>query len=94
MSYETEYTLAALVALEPWLFLLPTDVQRKIKLARSVVESHGYPSSAELKAELGENWVLARRTKSIVAKYGDNVRCYSHAQYEAAERRALEKRVP
>lgn len=48
--YEREYTLAALNAIEPWLFLLPSDVQRKVK--------------------------LARRTKGIVDRYGEDVRCY------------------
>lgn len=32
---------------------------------------------------LGKNWVIARRTKRIVKKYGDDVTCLSLKRYEA-----------
>ena len=35
---------------------------------------------------LGSNWVLARRTSRIVARYGDNVNCVSNKQLRAVER--------
>ena len=91
-NYQTEYTKAALDALAEWLFILPTDVQRKLKLARSVIETHGEATGEELRRELGDNWVLARRTKGIVERYGPNVKCYSAKQYADAERRAIESR--
>lgn len=93
MNYEREYTKAALDAVEPYLFLLPSDVQRAVKLAKSVHETNGFPTCEELRQELGgTNWVLARRTKAIVDRYGEDVICVSPAQYEKAERTALEKR--
>lgn len=36
----------------------------------------------------GSNWVLARRTKRIVERYGEDVICLSPKQYENAERLA------
>lgn len=94
MSYEREYTQKAFEALKSYLYLLPTEVQRSVLLAGSIVASHGYPTGKELAAELGDNWVLAKRTKSIVAKYGQDVKCYSQEAYKVAERRAIEKRFP
>lgn len=89
---ERDYVLPAFEALKKWMFLLPTDVQRKILIAKSVIESHGSATGDELKRELGEDWVLARRTKNIIERYGEDVRCYTPKQYEAAERRAIEAR--
>lgn len=91
-NYEREYTKEALDAVSTWLYLLPSDVQRKVKLARSVMETYGQATIDELRNELGNNWVVARRTKGIVERYGEDVKCYSHKQYEAAERRAIQNR--
>lgn len=93
-NYEREYVIAALESLEPWVFLLPSDVQRKVKLARSVMETHGMATGEELERELGPNWVVGRRTKRIVEKYGEDVQCYSPEKYADAERRAIESRFP
>jgi hypothetical protein len=35
---------------------------------------------------LGSNWVLARRTSRIIARYGEDVNCVSHKQMRAVER--------
>jgi hypothetical protein len=91
---QREYCLTALDSVLPWLYLLPSAVQRNIKLAHSVLLSHGSATQQEMQEQLGTNWVLARRTKRIVERYGPDVRCYSQAQYAAAERRAIEGRVP
>jgi hypothetical protein len=91
---EREYTLAALDSLQERLFLLPAEIQRRIKLAQSVLASHGCATAEEMRTELGPNWVIARRGRRIVDKYGEDVRCVSPAQYYAAERRAIERRVP
>lgn len=40
-----------------------------------------------IKRELGDNWVLARRTSRIIAKYGENVNCVSKKQLTLAERK-------
>lgn len=34
----------------------------------------------------GKNWVLHRRTRPIVEKYGDDVVCLTNKQYDAATR--------
>lgn len=91
---EREYLDTAFASVEPWLYLLPSDVQRSMRLAKSVVQTRGSATSEELRRELGENWVIARRTKSIVKKYGASVKCYTIDQYRAAERRAIENRFP
>lgn len=89
---EREYTSKALQAVSAHLSKLPPDVQRSVKLALSVIATHGGPTSEEMRRVLGSNWVLARRTRRIVAQYGDDVKCYSAKQYEAAEREAIESR--
>lgn len=38
-----------------------------------------------LRARFGKNWVLARRTTNIVARYGSDVVCLSKKQYLQAE---------
>jgi hypothetical protein len=35
---------------------------------------------------LGQNWVVARRTKRIVRKYGDDVVCISQRRYSEMRR--------
>jgi len=47
-----------------------------------------WPESGAWKKELGLNWVIARRTKRIVEQYGEDVRCLSPKEYEAARLRA------
>ncbi len=90
---EREYTIVALAMAKDWLHVLPPHVQHKIKLAWSAIESHGTATSEELKRELGPNWVIARRGRRIVERYGANVRCISRTQYEKAIRQAIEKRI-
>lgn len=63
------------------------------RLALSLIESHGEPTLEELREELGNNWVIARRTPRIVAQYGSDVVCCTHKTYEAAQLRALNKRA-
>lgn len=93
MNVDKEYIEPALLAVEPWLYLLPTDVQRKVKLAISLVHTHGYATMEESRAELGSNWVIARRTKRIVEKYGEDVNAISSERYAQVQRDAIEKRV-
>lgn len=94
MVLENEYVDAAFAALEDHLHLLPGDVQRKVRLAASVRKTHGIATAEELARELGSpKWVIARRTPAIVQRYGEDVVCVTPVQYEAAERRAIEKRV-
>jgi hypothetical protein len=94
MDYQREYLQVMFNSLERHLHLLPSIVQRDVKLARSVVETHGSATPDEMRKQLGDNWVLAKRTKNIVARYGPDVKCYSHARYHAAERTAIEARFP
>lgn len=45
------------------------------------------PTSLEyLRERFGSNWVLARRTPRIMARYGDDVVRLTQSQYKAAER--------
>jgi hypothetical protein len=94
MNHEKEIVLPAIKAVDKWLHLLPTDVQNGLKLAASVIESHGGATAEEMNRELGDNWVLARRTPAMIAKYGKSVKCYSYKFYGKAQRRALLKRFP
>lgn len=93
MTLEQEYVTTAFEAVSHWWHLLPSDVERKLRLAKSLVESHGSPTADEMRQELGSNWVIARRTKRVVERYGEDVNCVTPKQYAAAERRAIEKRV-
>lgn len=38
-----------------------------------------------MRAKVGRNWVLARRTPSIVRRYGEDVICLSPAKYKALQ---------
>jgi hypothetical protein len=40
-----------------------------------------------LEAEFGKNWVVARRSESIVRRYGEDVTCLSQQRYAEAARR-------
>jgi hypothetical protein len=91
---EREYTLAAIDSLAPHLCLLPAEVQRKVKLAESILASHGTATGEEIREDLGPNWVLARRGRRIVEKYGKDVNCVTPGQYDCAQRRAIERRFP
>lgn len=91
---EREYVMMALNSLDTWLVLLPTVVQRRVRLATSVMDTHGLATTKEIRAELGEVWVMARRTKRIVEKYGEGVRCVSAVEFEAVQRQAIEQRFP
>jgi hypothetical protein len=47
----------------------------------------------ELRAEIGSsNWVIAKRTPRIVARYGCDVVCLTQKAYFAANERAVAKR--
>lgn len=89
---EREYVAAVFATLEDYLPLLPVDVQRKIRIAGSVLATHGTATAEEIRQELGSNWVLARRSRRIVERYGAGARCVTTAQYEKAVKRAIEKR--
>jgi hypothetical protein len=93
MEMTKDYVVPALEALKPWMHLLPTDVQRKVRLAEAAIATHGSATSEELRAILGPNWVVARRTLRIVQKYGKDVNCVSLRKYHEAERQAIESRV-
>jgi hypothetical protein len=93
-DFQKEYTDKAFAAVKPYLWLLPTDVQRAFLLGESVIASHGAATVQELEAEFGKKWCIAKRTKAIVAKYGPEVRCLTPEQFEAGQRRAIEKRNP
>lgn len=74
MNYQEEYALEAIEALEPYLFLLPSDVQRKVKLAAAVFANHGCAPVEAFRREVGgTNWVIAKRTKRIIERYGEDV---------------------
>lgn len=95
MNYQEEYALEAIEALEPYLFLLPSDVQRKVKLAAAVFANHGCAPVEAFRQEVGgTNWVIAKRTKRIIERYGEDVITLTPHQYKAAERRAIETLVP
>lgn len=51
-------------------------------------------SSNFLRARFGKNWVLARRSPRIVAKYGPGVICVSKKQYRQAEADYLDGKAP
>lgn len=92
IHYENDYVIPAIE--EALTYPLPPEATRKLKLALSLIRSGGMATAEELQRELGENWVLARRrTERIVKRYGEDVKCYSHQAYEAAERRAIEGRI-
>ena len=94
MDFESEYSRAAIEAVTPWLYLLPTDVQRKVRLASTVIACHGCTGANELAKVIGgRNWVVAKRTKRIVEKYGDDVICLTPERLQKAERAAIEARV-
>lgn len=98
VDLEREYVRRALDNLRAWLVAPDRrtldDMRRHVDLAISVMESHGHATADELRREFGgRNWVLSRRTKAIVERYGDDVICVSPKQYDAAERRAIEARV-
>jgi len=93
MDLERKYAMDALEAVEKWSHLLPSDVQRKVKIAQSVFASYGLATTDEIRRELGgPNWVIAKRTKGIVARYGEDVIAVSSEKYHAAEIRAIESR--
>ena len=43
----------------------------------------------ELRAVIGRNWVIARRSESIIARYGEDVVCLSQSAYDEAQRKAI-----
>jgi hypothetical protein len=54
---------------------------------------YAQPTPDEMRAAIGSrNWVIARRGKQIIERYGQDVVCLSHAKYAAAEARAIETR--
>ena len=51
------------------------------------------PNSEELREQMGKNWVIARRSPRIVAKYGEDVVCVSPKAFQEHEKRALYTRM-
>ena len=52
-----------------------------------------HPTADEMCAAIGgKNWVIARRTESIVRSYGQDVICLSQAKYAAAVAKAIKAR--
>jgi hypothetical protein len=52
------------------------------------------PTAEEFHAEIGgSKWVLARRSRHIVERYGPHVICLSPQRYADAERLALLRRT-
>jgi hypothetical protein len=92
MISESNIIKAALQESEPFLLRLPAAVANGLRLALSIVSSP-HPSAAEMTRELGDKWVVARRTKRAVERYGEHVKFCSPRQYDAAQRRALWRRV-
>ena len=105
MLNDTDYTRRALVRCETYLVntrreddpnvIVGThdDLLRSVRLALSVMDQH--VTVDELCAAIGsDNWVVARRTKRIVERYGEDVVTLSSKQLDAAERRAVEARFP
>jgi hypothetical protein len=73
---------------------LRADVADRVRLALSVITTRGTATSDEMCEVLGtRNWVIARRSKRIVERYGADVRCLTPAQYEHAETQAIERRL-
>lgn len=57
-------------------------------MPQAAIEYEPYPLEAFRRQIGGANWVLARRTPAIVARYGEDVICLSREKYKDAERRA------
>jgi len=52
-----------------------------------------YPTATEIAAHLGtHNWVVARRTTGIVARYGADVVCLSQRQFTVMQAHILLRR--
>ena len=83
MIHKSNIIKAALCAATPFLGRLPADVANGLRLALSLAESPSNPTAAETTRELGEKWMVARRT----------VKFYSPRQYYVAQRRALLRRI-
>ena len=91
MGYEIEYATKALEAVERVGGLLPDETRKLITVALHVLRCQGVPMPEALAIELGgKPWVIARRTKGIVERYGKDVKCVSRREYEQATRRCLE----
>jgi hypothetical protein len=91
---DEQLTIEALDAVASEVERLSPEAQRAFRLAVSARATHG-PRADELSAIFGgRNWVLAPRSKGIVARYGEDVICVSRKQYAAAEREAIERRFP
>lgn len=92
MSIERQALAEMFAGLNNWLYLLPTDVQRKVRFASVVHYNGGMPSPDAFAREVGgRNWVIARRTKRIVERFGEGVICLSQKQYLAASLAALHR---
>ena len=54
---------------------------------------YAHPTADEMRAAIGgKNWVIARRTESIVRRYGKDVICVSPQDYAKAEAKAIANR--
>jgi hypothetical protein len=48
--------------------------------------------SAWLRERLGSNWVVAKRTKRVVERYGDDVVCVSLKRFAALKQEFMDSR--
>lgn len=74
----------------PWTRRPKTRKKRAVR--RLKVRNVDYPTTEELRKELGDNWVVARRTKRILAKYGPTVKTYTPKRFREAQLRILDRR--
>ncbi len=57
-------------------------------MPQAKIEHEPFPFDAFSRIVGGEHWVIAKRTPSIVSRYGDDVVCLSPKRYQDAERLA------
>ncbi len=57
-------------------------------MTQARIEHEEFPFDAFAKIVGGHNWVIARRTPNILARYGQDVVCLTPKSYQNAERLA------
>ena len=90
-NLQNEYLDRAFRALMPILHLLPPDTQRVVRIAESLTRFPG-ATTEELRKAIGPKWVIARRSKRIVERYGEDVICLSHRTFCEIERKIVAER--
>lgn len=69
-----------------WLRDAPETYQQIVAAISKAERATAVGGSADfLRKRFGKNWVLARRSSNIVARYGSDVVCLSPKQYAQAE---------